>query len=266
VPPGASVPWEEPPRELTLSSGEVHVWRAALDRAERVRGLLAGKLSEAERARAEQILPPGRRERWVVARSLLRVILGRYLERGPAEVELGVDSIGRPILVSTSSSTPVSFSLSHSGGVALYAVTAGKRVGIDVERIRDDLDTERVAGRVFSPAQQAALQQLSESDRRVAFFTGWTRMEACAKAVGQGIASLVPGLRVAPTAQAQAALVFEPGDGLPGGPWSLWDLAPKPGYAAAVAVEGSGLALRCLDLTKEEKIALRGRFPRPAEA
>jgi 4'-phosphopantetheinyl transferase len=264
LPPPPNALWEEPPDALILLSEEVHVWRAALDRPERVRERLAEKLSRDERARAKRIRPARDRERWTVARALLRVVLGRYLGVSPAEVGLGGDPGGKPVLAAGSDQAPVSFNLSHSGDVALYAVTGARRVGVDVERVRDDVDAERIAARLFPPAERAALQELPEPDRREAFFSGWTRREACAKAVGKGVAALLAGSGVSLPAGEHAELGRASGDGPPGGPWTVWDLAPKPGYAAAVAVEGSGLRLRCLDLTKGERILLRGRFPRPA--
>jgi 4'-phosphopantetheinyl transferase len=262
LPPRSSPHWEEPPVELTLASEEVHVWRAALDRPERVRERLAGKLSADEHARAQQIVAARDREHWTVARALLRVILGRYLDASPEEVALIAERGGKPVLAAGSGSKPVSFNLSHSGDIALYAVTGARRVGVDVERVRDDVDTERIVGRLFSPAERAVLQELPEPERREAFFSGWTRKEACAKAVGEGLAALFSGFSVSLAAREHAELVPEPGDGLPGGPWTVWDVTPRTGYAAAVAAEGSGLALRCLDLTKGEKLLLRGRFPR----
>jgi 4'-phosphopantetheinyl transferase len=238
----------------------VHVWRAALGRPERVRELLLRKLSEEERDRAKDILPAAARERWSTARALLRVILGRYLGLGPEDVALSADPDSKPVLRVGVGTSPPGFNVSHSGDVALFAVGGGP-VGVDVERIRDDVDTERIAGRLFSPTEQSELEKLPETDRRRAFFAAWTRKEACAKAVGEGVA-VFSGFTVPLADQQHGELVLDAGDGLPDGPWSLWDLAPKPGYAAAVAAQGGGLALRCFDLTPAEERQLRGPLPR----
>jgi 4'-phosphopantetheinyl transferase len=254
--------WEEPPDEVTLPGGEVHVWRAALDRPERVREALTRKLSTPERDRAQHILPTRARERWAAARALLRVVLGRYLGVRPEDVALS-DGPHGPLLQAASGMAPPSFNLSHSGDIALYALTDTRRVGVDVEQITDR-DPERIAGRLFSAAEQSALQEFPKGDRRRAFFSGWTRKEACAKAVGEGLAASFAGFSVSLAPGEHGQLVPLAGDGLAGGPWTLWELTLGPGYAAAVAAEGSGLALRCLDLTPGEKKLLRGRFPRPA--
>jgi len=257
--------WEEPPDEITLPGGEVHVWRAALDRPERVREALTRRLSDDERDRAQRILPARARARWAATRALLRVVLGRYLGVPPEEVALS-DGPGGPLLRVESGVTPPSFNLSHSGDVALFALTRVGRVGVDVERITDDRDTERIAGRLFSGAEQSELEAFPDGERRRGFFSGWTRKEACAKAVGTGLATPFAGFSVSVAPLDHGELVPDSGSGLPGGPWTLWDLSAGPGYAAAVAAEGSGLALRCLDLTPGEKMLLRGRFPRPAGA
>jgi phosphopantetheinyl transferase len=47
--------------------------------------------------------------------------------------------------------------VSHSYGLALFAVSYGRELGIDVERIRADMASEQVAERFFSARELAAL-------------------------------------------------------------------------------------------------------------
>jgi 4'-phosphopantetheinyl transferase len=202
------------------------VWRAGLDRPQRVRERLARDLSDEECGRAARIAPESARRRWLVGRALLRQVLGRYLAASPETLSLVTEPGGK--LVLDGAAPPLAFNLSHSGSVALYAITGGERVGVDVERVRGGIDTARVAERLFSVTERAALDDLPPDRRRAAFFSCWTRREAYAKGVGTG-------LRLRP---AKAA------DG-----WSLWGLDPVRGYAGAVAVEGRDLELRCWDLT-----------------
>jgi 4'-phosphopantetheinyl transferase len=137
------------------------------------------------------------------------------------------------------------FNLSRSGSLALYAVTGGERVGVDVERMRDDVDALRVADRLFSPAERQALRRLPASRRRAAFFSCWTRKEAYAKALGSGLglrfSSFTVSLAPAPAAPLRA-------DGRPSD-WKIWDAAPARGYAGAVAAEGGELDLRRWEIT-----------------
>src|SRR5262245_20719597 len=56
-----------------------------------------------------------------------------------------------PRLSSGSLEPSPQFNLSHSGELILIALTIGRAVGIDVERIRNDIEVERLAVSFFSP-------------------------------------------------------------------------------------------------------------------
>ncbi len=138
--------WSPGPEQPILEHGEVHVWWAQLDE---VGGPAASSvLSPAEQDRAERILPPARRRRWVDSRMLLRAVLGRYLGLEPRRVELARGAHGKPRLIPdvagrdgrarTQRPLPaaIDFSISHSRGGALLAIARDRRVGVDLELLR----------------------------------------------------------------------------------------------------------------------------------
>jgi 4'-phosphopantetheinyl transferase len=118
-------------------------------------------------------------------------------------------------------------------------------VGIDLEYIRSDLAVEQIAERFFSRREIATLRALPIDLRTYAFFLCWTRKEAYIKARGEGLSlpldqfdvSLIPG--------EPAALLNTQRDLYEVSRWSLQELTPAPGYAAALAVEGHGWHLAC---------------------
>lgn len=61
----------------------MHVWRARLDQIPVEVGRLQHTLAIDERSRAERFYFCHDRERFVVARGILRTILGRYVNRAP---------------------------------------------------------------------------------------------------------------------------------------------------------------------------------------
>ena len=79
------------------------------------------------------------------------------------------------------------FSLSHSRGLALYAVARGLEVGCDLEFRDPRLACGRVAERFFSPPELHALRSLPAERWAEGFFNGWTRKEAYVKARGLGL-------------------------------------------------------------------------------
>lgn len=238
-------PWSSPPKTLRLDSDEVHVWRAALDlEAPRIQ-CLEQTLSIEERTRAERFHFQKDREHFMVARGLLRTILGRYLEMEPSQLRFCYGPYGKPSLARGSGSDGLRFNVSHSHGLALYAITLGQELGVDVEWIRPDFANEQIAERFFSPREIAALRALPTNMRLNGFFNCWTRKEAYIKARGEGLTLPLDQFDVSLTPGETAALLRSNGHAKEVSRWSLFELAPGPGYVAALAVEGHNWRLKC---------------------
>jgi len=134
--------WRPPPEDLALSSNDVHVWRASLDQLALRFQRLAQTLSADEQLRAERFYFEQDRRRFVVSRGLLRTILGCYLGIEPSRLQFCYGSRDKPALVETSGGGTLRFNLSHSQGLALYAVTRNREIGVDLERIRPISEAE----------------------------------------------------------------------------------------------------------------------------
>ncbi len=238
-------PWRAPPETLELGCDEVHVWRATLDQTPSQIQSFRHNLAADEQARAERFHFERDREHFVVARGVIRAILGRYLKQAPECLSFCYSSHGKPALAGDSGGDAIHFNVSHSHGIALYAVTRGREVGIDLERIRSNLAVAEIAERFFSRREVAMLRTLPTEEQREAFFRFWTRKEACLKARGEGLSL--------PLDQIDVSLAPGEPDAVPGtqrdpseaSRWSLQELAPGPGYVAALAVEGHGWHLAC---------------------
>jgi phosphopantetheine--protein transferase-like protein len=63
---------------------------------------------------------------------------------------------------------------------------ADRRLGVDIENIRVDLDIAVLAERFFSAREQTSIQALPQNLRLQAFFACWTRKESLLKATGGG--------------------------------------------------------------------------------
>ncbi|WP_433331302.1 4'-phosphopantetheinyl transferase family protein [Spirillospora sp. CA-294931] len=207
----------------------VDVWTLSLDAPPATLAALAETLSPAERERAARCRFDDDRRRFVMARGGLRRILGRYLGVSPEELDWQRGRHGKPGLAG---GRDLRFNLSHSGGLALVAVTRHGEVGVDVDRPRPGLPIEPFAARFFPPAEAGLVRAAGPAERAERFLRLWTRKEAVVKAAG---GRLVQGLRVPVTA---GATVRDPRGEL-GGDWSFRDVPVPSGYVAAVAVEGA---------------------------
>ena len=227
-----------------MVDGEIHVWRASLDLDPYDLDNLRSALSPDERTRADRFVLPQHRARFAAARGILRDILSRYLDCTPEGIQFHYGPSGKPALAPGSGPAEIRFNLSHSHGLALYSVARSRELGVDVELIRSRVAEERIAERFFSPAEVAALRVLPPSARTAAFFRCWTCKEAYIKAKGGGLSIALDSFDVSVTPGEPAALLGVRDDPLEAARWSLEELAPGGGYAAALAAEGTGWTLR----------------------
>jgi 4'-phosphopantetheinyl transferase len=230
---------------MTLETDEVHVWRASLNLSQSDIERFLRTLAQDERSRADRFYFQEDREHFIAARGVLRAVLGKYLQIDPGRLRFEYGSYGKPKLAEEFRAGSFCFNVSHSHGLAVYALSSGREVGVDVERIRSGFACERIAERFFSPQEVRALRSLPRSRQDEAFFNCWTRKEAYIKAKGVGVSiplqlfdvSLVPG--------EPAALLSVRGDPHETSRWSLRDLFPGTGYVGALAANGQSWRLRC---------------------
>ena len=241
---------------LTLPENEVHLWRADLDALRNEQTRLLDLLSSDERYRAASFHFVRDRERYVVARGFLRTLISQYLACLPSEISFRYSTSGKPELDGALTTSHLQFNLSHSSHMAVFAITRGRKVGVDIEHIRADFDTLAVAQRFFSAAEKEALLSVSPKRQAQAFFNCWTRKEAFVKATGKGLAFPLDQFDVSVfPSQATELLATRP-DPEERRHWSIWALDITPTFAGALVVEGSGLILRAeLDLQPWEAMS-----------
>jgi 4'-phosphopantetheinyl transferase len=229
VHPCPSAPPPGPP-----AAGEVRVWVVHFDRPPWAPDALAGCLTPDERDRAARYRAGPVREQFVLARGVLRRVLGGCLGVAPHAVPISYTASGKPVLVDH----PLHFNVTHTHGLALVAV-GGARVGVDVERVRAVPDAAGLVERFFSPAERDAYRALPADRRAAAFYRGWVCKEAVIKAAGATVQYLDGfDVELDPTRPPAVLRVRHPA--LDGNGWAVGDWEPAPGFAAAVAVEGAG--------------------------
>lgn len=236
--------WNLPSAFLRLTARDVHVWMASLDSAPRQVQGLADTLSEDERARADRFFFERDRRRFIVCRGVLRTILGRYLGVAPAVLEFRYSAYGKPAVTMGPGEHALRFNVSHAEGMALYAVTLRREIGIDLERIRSDFATDKIAKHFLSAREVAMFRALDPASRVHAFFRIWTRKEAYLKARGHGLSSSLREFDVSFLPGEPAALLSTPPDPREASRWRLEELFADAHYVAAIAVEGRGWRLR----------------------
>ena len=147
----------------------VELWRMAIDLPEGRLEVHRATLSAAERERAARPARPEVRARFVAARAGLRFVLAGHLGVAPSAVALGEGQRGKPEVAGGPR-----FSVSHSGGLAVYAVAGARETGVDVERVRPVSHADRIAQQWFCEEERRAWAASAVSMRRL-LPSGWRR-------------------------------------------------------------------------------------------
>jgi len=237
--------WHRAIPEKLMLSNEVHVWRAFLDLPQFEMESLLEILSVDELERASRFHFERHKKRFIVSRGILRNILSHYIDIIPQKVFFEYSSQGKPVLAHKPGEATYHFNLSHSGEFALYAVSPESGVGIDIERIQDDISVDQISQKFYSHKEIHQLEIIHKNDRSELFFQYWTRKEALLKATGEGISFQMEQCDVSLIDGGVLSPIILPGNNEESSSWYVQDLSPGPGYVAAIAVESSNCTISC---------------------
>ena len=144
-------------------------------------------LSPDEVARARRFHFDRDRGRYARGRGFLRSVLGQACGKDPAGLIFGTGAQGKPFL----QGSHLFFNLSHSGGLAVLAISETGPLGIDLEFTDRQVDIAGLAQTCLTPEEADVLQALPKDSRAARFFAFWTAKEARMKLTGEGL-SLPP--------------------------------------------------------------------------
>lgn len=223
---------------------EVHVWGVGLDTTPVSISRLQRSLSSEELERANRFRFDADQRRAVIGRGYLRLLLGKILKIPADRLRFEYDQFGKPKLTPMQG-LPLQFNVSHSGDLILIAIAVGRAVGVDVEKIRTDLDFDGVATRYFSTNECKMLASIAGPGRERAFFTCWTRKEAYLKARGVGLSLPLDQFDVSFLPGEEPRLLATRHDPAEAGRWGLRALTLSADYAAALVALGQDWKLKC---------------------
>ncbi len=230
-------PWRAAPVQPPFPVDRIDVWQICLDAPESAVDLQE-VLARDEIGRAERFHFTRDRQHFVRCRSAVREILGRYLGIPAQDIRFSYEANGKPQVVEDQNPQQLRFNISHSSGLAVIAVASVRAIGVDVEKIRPDVEYLELAERFFSTNEYKALSALPSNQLARAFFACWTRKEAFIKACGDGLSFPLSEFSVSIDPDAPATLQEVRTDPRAATRWSLANLEPREGFIGALAVEG----------------------------
>ena len=198
---------------------------------------------------------PGSRRLFQESHSLVRRALSRYSNIPPGKWRYVKNAHGKPRIDPKLGSVPLSFSLSHTKGLAVVAVTAGADVGVDVESMDRRVDAAKISGRFFSPEESVPLQKCRPGRLREHFFRYWTLKECYMKARGLGLSLPLDSFSFRLAEGLPHRIVFSEKDLRNSEDWRF-ALIRTLRYVVAIAVKTGRpgpLRIRCFQLMPGEK-------------
>lgn len=144
-------------------------------------------LNAEERARWQRFLYPADRQRFLVARAFVRMVLADCLGHSdPATLQFTQTQHGKPELAG-SHAKKLQFNLSHTDALLALAVSRAHVVGVDVESLTRKVELQALSQRYFATHEHEELQDMDGPAQRERFFALWTLKEAWLKARGLGL-------------------------------------------------------------------------------
>lgn len=170
--------WRERP---VLRDGELHIWSADLQSSPPTSVLSAEELE-----RARRVIRPRARRRWLAARVFLRTLLASYVAEDPSSLRFALEGRGKPVLAERSRGE-LHFNLSHSGPLAVCALSRRCSVGVDVQLMPRERSARRLEARLLGDLHTAQLDRLGATEARRRVLRAWVGLEAERKRTGLGL-------------------------------------------------------------------------------
>jgi 4'-phosphopantetheinyl transferase len=212
-----------------LVEDSIHIWGIhvpdMLDRLDAFQVLL----SEKEQGKAARFKRDEDRNSSIAARGALRVLLSGYTEISATEIRFSYSENGKPHVVDSD----IDFNVSHSDEWVVLAFGKRRNIGVDIEKIKLEMEVEGIAARFFAPEEIELLKAAEE--KHTLFFQIWARKEAYVKACGSTLFSELNRFSV-PTEEGAEK------DG-----WYFHRLEAGSKYAAAVVTDKALTSMPCYD-------------------
>jgi 4'-phosphopantetheinyl transferase len=190
-------------------------------------------LNAEELIRANRYLHAHDRNRFIISRGALRILLGKYLNIKPSLVKFEKGENKKPYI----KNAPVFYNISHSGDQIMLAVSSSE-IGIDVELVDPSFEFKDVVNEYFGQDEASFIEEKQSAGR---FFMLWTRKEAFTKATGKGLDNYIkwiPSMDGVQSAEGNLVSAFQD--------IRVTTFIPTEQYIASIATPNSKLTINFL--------------------
>jgi 4'-phosphopantetheinyl transferase len=163
-------------------NNKVDIWRVNISSNLPLLNAFLAILNPGEIARANRYFHVNDKNRFIISRGGLRIILGKYLGKQPSSIEFEIGPNKKPF-IKNSNNTNLNYNISHSGDWILLGI-ANSKIGVDTELINYTYEYKDVLPDNFSQYEIDYINQTSSIER---FFMLWTRKESLTKGTEKGL-------------------------------------------------------------------------------
>jgi len=212
--------------------GVIHLWIVQLNEWKSHLFKLKALLSSEEIERSLRLKVKDKQEQFICSRGILRIILGSYLDKNPANLQIQSTTDGKPYL----EKSEIRFNLSHSGEILLCGLSHKSQIGIDIQKIYPITNLETIIKNYLSEKERKYLDSQPVDQLKNHFFSIWTAKEAYLKAIGKGFQESPTKISTLPDASSQYFLLDHPRSDQESQEWTVTSIEVDQGYKAAIAV------------------------------
>ncbi len=173
---------------FTLDPSTIHIWHVDLKLTDSEYQQLKNYLNPEEQQRLQRYTHQQAQQQFLATRGRLKQLLAGYIGIAPSDIQFETGRYGKPRLAGTTIDDGLVFNISHSGAMALIAISTNNALGIDIERINTRHNLQGMAQRCFSNQELNNWNQLTEPHKTTQFYAYWCAKEAFLKATGRGLA------------------------------------------------------------------------------
>jgi 4'-phosphopantetheinyl transferase len=225
---------------ISLPNNQIHLWLAYLDKVgdEKLDATYRALLSDDERRQESRFHFRSDRQRYLITRALVRIVLSKYVPIPPTQWRFKTNAYGRPHVATVLKEVdPPSFSISHAHRIVVVGVAARYALGVDVEHLRSQHISVHIAEDHFAPAEIQALAVLPPDQTTYRFLEYWTLKESYIKACGLGLSIPLDKFLFSFPSDRVVEIEIDRELNDKSARWQLWQFQPTPEYLVAICAE-----------------------------
>jgi len=178
-----NIVWQEAPADSFVLSATADIWRIPVSSDPQLLNYFKTILHPDELDRALRYHQEKDRRRFITSRAMLRILLGKYLNQQPGDIQFVIGSNKKPF-VQNNGGIDLHYNISHSGDWILIAL-GNSEIGVDVEKIDQDFIYQDILPLSFSASEINVIKK--SASPQTCFYLHWTRKEALTKATAKGL-------------------------------------------------------------------------------